>query len=68
MTYLYHYCASWYEDGKPWFQGGVMRSPCTVCFDNYGDLQAAIANEVGKQNITITSLSFLGIEDENVSP
>lgn len=63
MKHLYHYCASWMKDGQMSVQGGVMTSPDTICFANYGDFVAAVSRDIGQERITITSLSFLGTED-----
>jgi hypothetical protein len=63
MKYLYHYCATWIEEAKLCTRGGVMISPDTVCFANYGDFVAAIAREIGQEQIVITSLSYLGSEE-----
>jgi hypothetical protein len=62
MKHLYHYCASWMQDGSIASQGGVMTSPDTICFANYPQFVAAVAREVGQEGITIVSLSFLGTE------
>lgn len=64
MLNLYHYCASWNEDGQIKLSAGVVRSPDAVCFQNYGDFVAAVSREVGQESITLTSLTYLGQEVE----
>lgn len=63
MKHLYHYCAVWDEEDKKCQGGGVMLSPDTVCFANYGEFVAVIARELKQEKIVITSLSYLGSEE-----
>lgn len=64
MMHLYHYCASWAIDGQVFQCAGVMKSPGAICFSNYNEFASRVASECGQENIAITSLSFLGIEDD----